>query len=389
MKPVFQLLFLCLSQIAVAQNYVRYNNIPYDTIPGVPAERLMLDIYVPNSPQGLKPVLIYNHGGFFTGNGDKGNLNFKDEVFADSGYVTVSINHRKYAAGPFPPFDPDRVIYPVPAEDAARAIRWIFDNIGQYGGDVTRMGIIGHSSGGHQISILSTDENLLGAVGLPLSTLKCACALDPGGYDIPIYLDIAVNAQVQSYQNAFGVGDTARWIMASPARQVKTGNGTPEFYLVASENNKKRFLMHLMADSLAAHGVAVDTFYSATLEHADVDNYIGAPGDTIMTWRVMGFLKNCFGKLTTSVEDAPDVESKSSGFRVFPNPAHGVINLLFEEAIYGESLLVTDVFGRVVLQKNMEAEKGTRVEIVAHSWDSGMYLVRIGQRQVKRIVILD
>jgi arylformamidase len=310
------------SPLLFAQNYTKYSDIAYDTIVGVDPERLSLDVYVPNQPSGLKPVLIYNHGGFFTGNGSKNNMNFKDEVFTDSGYVVVSINFRKYAAPPFPPFDPNRVIYPIPAQDAANAIRWVYDNIGQYGGDKNRMGIIGHSSGGHQISILSTDSSLLGGVGLPLSTFKCACALDPGGYDIPVYLSISSQSQVRSYQNAFGETDTLNWIKASPARQIKSNNGTPRFYLVASENEIKRFLMQLMADSLTSHGVAVDTFFAAGLTHADVDNYIGAPGDTIMTWRVMGFFKNCFSNLTTSIDEIRDSRNV---LLIYPNPSNQVI----------------------------------------------------------------
>jgi acetyl esterase/lipase len=369
-----------------AQNYTLYSDIPYDTIAGVPSVDLSLDVYVPKNASGARPVLIYNHGGFFTGNGDKGSTNFKDEVFADSGYVMVSINHRKYAAPPFPPYDPNRVLYPVPAQDAARAIRWVYDNIGMYGGDVSRIGIIGHSSGGHQISILATDETLLGAVGLPLSTLKCACALDPGGYDIPIYLSIAANSQVASYSNAFGENDTLRWIAGSPARQIKTANGTPDFYLVASENAKKRFLMHLMADSLAAHGVAVDTFFSSTLEHADVDNYIGAPGDTIMTWRVMGFFKNCFSNLVSSTKTPIGSEKSAGDFEIFPNPANSIFNVLIKSDVRNESLRVHDVLGKTVIRQKISGQAGERFSFETRDWSAGLYFIEIGG-QVRRLMV--
>jgi acetyl esterase/lipase len=386
MKLCLTFLFTLIAGGLFSQNYTLYSDIPYDTIAGVPSVDLSLDVYVPNNAAGARPVLIYNHGGFFTGNGDKGALNFKDDVFADSGYVTVSINHRKYHAGPFPPYDPNRVLYPVPAQDAARAIRWVYDNIGMYGGDVTRIGIIGHSSGGHQISILATDETLLGAVGLPLSTLKCACALDPGGYDIPVYISIASNSQVNSYQNAFGVNDTLRWIAASPARQIKTSNGTPDFYLVASENPKKRTLMHLMADSLAAHGVAVDTFFSSTLEHADVDNYIGAPGDTIMTWRVMGFFKNCFSNLVSSTETLTNFEKNAAAFELFPNPANRSFNVLIKTEALNENIRVYDVFGKTVMRQKISGQAGERYSFETRDWSAGLYFIEISG-QVKRLMI--
>jgi arylformamidase len=91
LKALF--LFFLLPFSGISQNFTLFQNLQYKTIPGVAANLLRLDVYRPNNITGLKPVMVYVHGGYWR-NGDKDNVDSKARLFTDSGFVFVSINYR-------------------------------------------------------------------------------------------------------------------------------------------------------------------------------------------------------------------------------------------------------------------------------------------------------
>jgi hypothetical protein len=52
--------------------------------------------------------------------------------------------------------------------DVAKAMRWTHENIAKYGGDPSRVLVMGHSSGGQLAAITCTDDRYLKAEGLSL-----------------------------------------------------------------------------------------------------------------------------------------------------------------------------------------------------------------------------
>jgi acetyl esterase/lipase len=70
---------------------------------------------------------------------------------ARQGYVAVMINYR---------LSPD-VKHPEHVKDAARAYAWTRRHIKNYGGDLDRIFLCGHSAGGHLASLLATNESYL------------------------------------------------------------------------------------------------------------------------------------------------------------------------------------------------------------------------------------
>jgi triacylglycerol lipase len=118
-----------------------------------PAERNRLDIFMPQATTSGKPVLIFVHGGAFVG----GNKRLPDSPFYDNvmlwavknGFIGVNITYR--LAPQFP--------WPAGAEDVASAIRWVSEQIGERGGDPSRIYLMGHSAGAiHVASYVSHPE---------------------------------------------------------------------------------------------------------------------------------------------------------------------------------------------------------------------------------------
>jgi carboxylesterase type B len=110
---------------------------------------LYLNIYTPlmNSSSSLYPVLVWIHGGsFFAGGKDTVNLT----RFASTGEVVgVAINYR---LGPFGFFRMDEKSPGVNGFlDQVQALKWIKENIANFGGDPNRITIAGESAGGSSV----------------------------------------------------------------------------------------------------------------------------------------------------------------------------------------------------------------------------------------------
>jgi triacylglycerol lipase len=106
-----------------------------------PDARNALDIFAPDKGGGPYPVLVFMHGGGFTA-GDKRQPGspFYDNIMvfaARNGMLGVNMTYRLAPQNP----------WPAAAEDIAAVVRWVRDNIAQYGGDARRVILMGHSVG--------------------------------------------------------------------------------------------------------------------------------------------------------------------------------------------------------------------------------------------------
>ncbi|WPB87418.1 alpha/beta hydrolase [Sediminicoccus rosea] len=104
-----------------------------------PDPRHRLDVFSPGA--GARPVLVFVHGGGFTG-GDKTRPGafYYDNIgqwAARSGLVGVNITYR---------LAPQHA-YPAVVEDIAAALAWVRANIAAHGGDPARIVLMGQSAG--------------------------------------------------------------------------------------------------------------------------------------------------------------------------------------------------------------------------------------------------
>ncbi|SDW21321.1 alpha/beta hydrolase [Paenibacillus sp. CF384] len=123
---------------------------------------LLLDIALPSQRGGKLPIAMYIHGGAWLW-GDKAEPSESGMFvrhFAAQGYLSVSINYR---------FS-NEAIYPAQLHDAKAAVRWLRANAESFGGDPARIGVFGHSAGGHLAALLGTTghvEEMEGCSGNP------------------------------------------------------------------------------------------------------------------------------------------------------------------------------------------------------------------------------
>jgi acetyl esterase/lipase len=123
-------------------------------------KRQKLDVYVPTaaaSPAGsiaTRPVVIFWYGGSWT-NGSKSDYRFVGAALAERGYITVLPDYRLYPNVKFPDF----------LDDAAHAVAWVQEHAQEFGGDPTRIVLMGHSAGAHTAAYLALNRTFLAKRG--------------------------------------------------------------------------------------------------------------------------------------------------------------------------------------------------------------------------------
>lgn len=116
-------------------------------------------------------VLLFWHGGAWM-SGYKEWMSFMAPAFTAHGVVFVSAGYR---------LAPE-YIFPSGLEDCASAVRWVYKNIGQYGGDPGRIVVGGHSAGGHYAALLASNRSWTQPAGVPEGVIQ-GCLPLSGAFD--------------------------------------------------------------------------------------------------------------------------------------------------------------------------------------------------------------
>ena len=113
-------------------------------------KRNLLDIYHPHeSREGGYPVLLQVHGGAWMIGEKEQQAQPLMYHLAQRGWLCVAINYR---------LSP-RAVFPAHIEDVKKAIAWIRQHIGEYGGNPDFIAITGGSAGGHLSSLAALTPN--------------------------------------------------------------------------------------------------------------------------------------------------------------------------------------------------------------------------------------
>ena len=153
-----------------------------------------LDVYTTEPDPGRgKPILIFVHGGGFTG-GDKhrvGDFSYDNVMMwaVKNGFVGVNTNYRLA-----PEF-----AWPNATQDVAAAVRWTRENGARFGGDPNKIFLWGHSAGASLVGDYVAHTQFHAAPG---SGLKGAIMTSGGGFQIDrpnaYYADAAKLKEMES-----------------------------------------------------------------------------------------------------------------------------------------------------------------------------------------------
>jgi len=119
-------------------------------LPYADGDRKRLDIYGPAEIMERAPVIMFIYGGAWK-QGRRQDYQFVGKALAANGFVVVIPDYRLYP----------EVTYPGFLEDNAQAVKWIEDNIEDYGGDKSRFFLAGHSAGAYNAVMLGLEKAFL------------------------------------------------------------------------------------------------------------------------------------------------------------------------------------------------------------------------------------
>jgi arylformamidase len=268
---------LCLSDV-YAQRVTR--DIPYATV----HERQVLDVYAPEGAKNL-PVVFWIHGGGWQA-GNKSMVGVKPKAFTEAGFVFVSINYRL-----LPTVDMGAL-----TSDVATALGWVHKNIAAYGGDPTRLLVMGHSAGGQLAALMCTDEKYAKAQGFSLTTIKGCVPVDADTFDIPAIIEVAetrarahhLPLPTNGHRQKFG-NDPEKHRDFSAVTHVAANKGIPPFLILHITGNPDTSAQaRRLADVLRAAGIPVKVV-GRDNTHEGLNDEIGVPDD-LVTKEVFAFV---------------------------------------------------------------------------------------------------
>ena len=264
--------------------------IQYKTVINIQPNLLSLDIYYDNQLSNKKQVIVYVHGGGWSIGDKASQLENKISLFRSLNYVFVSINYR-LSPFPFDTTNTDRIKYPDHNNDVADAIKWIHDNIEEYGGDNNKMALLGHSAGAHLVALTGSNRYFLEQRGLSLSIIKGVAVIDTEGFDV---LEQVKNGNNQSmYINAFGT-NTIENIDASPIHNLTGGTEYPKFFIAKRGSAQRIGYADEFINELENIGVDVYQVNGSIYTHEGINNAIGDAGETLITEALKQFFIKCF-----------------------------------------------------------------------------------------------
>jgi len=150
----------CASLQLGAANFIENGNATVTEIAYGDGLRQRYDVYRPVGADGVLlsgplPVVIFVHGGSWE-TGDKGSYRWMGQGLAAQGFIAVLRNDGLMPDRRFPGF----------VDDAARAVAHARAALAGWGGDTTRVVLMGHSAGAHIAALVAYDTRYLAAYKL-------------------------------------------------------------------------------------------------------------------------------------------------------------------------------------------------------------------------------
>jgi acetyl esterase/lipase len=182
-----------------------------------------LDVYIPAEAKSA-PVIFMVHGGAWRNWGDKADkaeVENKISHWVTQGFVLISTNFRALPkVGPV-----------IQAEDVGAALAFSQKRAGEWGGSAEKFILMGHSSGAHSVSLVSS--NFKRFTGSDTKPVLGTVSMDSSAYNIVGRLTPPNSSEF--YTKRFGT-DPDYWRDASPFYALT--NKTPPFLAICSTLSK-------------------------------------------------------------------------------------------------------------------------------------------------------
>jgi arylformamidase len=218
-----------------------------------------MDVYLPRNAR-RSPIIVMVHGGAwaFGSKEARGVVDNKVSYWLPKGFIFVSVETRLV-----PVADPLQQ-----AADVAAAMAAVQRQAVSWGGDPSRIVLMGHSAGAHLVALVSADGSIARKAGL--KPWAGTIALDSAAYDVSSIMERPDHPRL--YDRAFG-GDPDFWRKASPALYADAK--LPPILLVCSSLRQDSCPQ---ADAFAAKSRGQARVLPVALRHAVINRTLGLEG---------------------------------------------------------------------------------------------------------------
>ena len=179
-----------------------------------------------------RPVIFFVHGGgWVDGYADWYTQFLTPTLVATEGFVVVNVDYRLtsdqvFLAATYPLTPTKAAWYADNIQDVANALGWTAQHIAEYGGDPQNIFLLGHSAGGHLVSLLATHDSYR-----DLRTHIRAVVSLSGAYQLDELNPLIFNPLLDQTFTG-GHTDQAALQAASPGSYVQPGATLPPFYVL-------------------------------------------------------------------------------------------------------------------------------------------------------------
>lgn len=234
--------------LVTPEDVERFDNISY----GVHGEWNLLDVYRPEGAAQPLPVIVSVHGGGWV-YGDKDVYQHYCMSLAQHGFVVVNFSYR---------LSPE-VIYPEHLQDVNAVMHWVKAHLPEYGGDLSRLCMIGDSAGAQMAAMYAcalTNPDVRERLSLDVPEVRIrAIALNCGVYEMRDGLcrvdgsaspeegeELVRTVLGEDYgEQALCLGQPADFVTAT----------FPPAFVMTSNGDFLRNQQHIMIDALERNGV--------------------------------------------------------------------------------------------------------------------------------------
>ena len=224
-------------------------NLPYEA-----GDRHSLDVYVLSAAAKPRPVIVYLYGGAWAA-GSKADFAWVGAALARRGFVAVVPDYRIYPQARWPMF----------LQDNAAAVRWARDHAARFGGDPSKLVLMGHSAGANNALSLAVEPEWLKAVGMVPRDLTAMIGLS-GPYNLS---PLDTRREIAIFGPPTGYTD--------PINRVE--GGSPPMLLIIGDRDDAAAPRD--SDAVAAKvrekGSAAVVIHYAALGHSDTQNALAIP----------------------------------------------------------------------------------------------------------------
>ena len=227
---------------------------------GDPLQRM--DVYHPAQAANAPVIFMVHGGGWMRGNKAMWRV-VRNKVghWVGKGYLLVSTNYRMAPAA-----DPV-----TQADDVAKALAFVQSHLRSWGGDASRVIVMGHSSGAHLVALLTADPSIAARQGATpwLGTVS----LDSAAMNVA---QLMTRHHLGLYDQVFKA-DAAYWRQASPTLRLTGKPAAPMLAVCSSRRLDSCPQARAFAARAAQFGGRVDVL-PVDLTHPEINAYLGAAG---------------------------------------------------------------------------------------------------------------